>query len=236
MLVTLGVIVAIAKLNVGTYKGILILAIVAGLLNRAYTAFLITDPDMFRVYSQDWVSTVIAELTGPHFPILGKTAITYGSVLYLISSPLQVTIVILSVAGLLHTTSLGDILSVLSKVRTPFPIIFVATVSLKFVPQIVEEIRLVRRAQSLRGWTLETHNPVKKVLKLRPLLFPVLRSAIKTVDVITMSSQNRAFGTGTVTPMADFSFRDADKWICIAVLLLTIAALCATLTGSFGSL
>ncbi len=236
MLVILWVLLAIAKMPFRPYRGILVIASIAVMVGQSYTAVLMVNPDYFKVYDRDWVSTVILELLPPDFPIFGRAAITYGAILYLISFPLQVIPVILTVAGLLHTTSLSEIVSVLSRLRMPFPVIFMTTVALRFVPEIVEKLRLIQRAQSLRGWTMETRNPIKKIAMMKPILVPITRSVIRSVDIISMSSKNRAFGLGPVTVMASFEMKTIDYIVTIGISILTVVGLYAAFAWDFGSL
>ena len=236
MLVILWILLALAKMPFRPYRGILVIASIAVMVGQSYTAVLMVNPDYFKVYDRDWVSIVILELLPPDFPIFGRAAITYGAILYLISFPLQVIPVILTVAGLLHTTSLSEIVSVLSRLRMPFPVIFMTTVALRFVPEIVEKLRLIQRAQSLRGWTMETRNPIKKITRLKPILVPITRSVIRSVDVISMSSKNRAFGLGPVTVMASFEMKTVDYIVTIGISVLTVVGLYAAFAWDFGSL
>jgi energy-coupling factor transport system permease protein len=236
MLVILWIILAVAKMPFRPYRGILVIASIAVMIGQSYTAVLMVNPDYFKVYDRAWVSTVILELLPPDFPIFGRAAITYGAILYLISFPLQVIPVILTVAGLLHTTSLSEIVSVLSRLRMPFPVIFMTTVALRFVPEIVEKLRLIQRAQSLRGWTMETRNPIKRIARMKPILVPITRSVIRSVDVISMSSKNRAFGLGPVTVMASFEMKTVDYIVTIGISILTAVGLYAAFAWDFGSL
>ena len=118
----------------------------------------------------------------------------------------------------------------------PFPVIFMTTVALRFVPEIVEKLRLIQRAQSLRGSTMETRNPIKKITLLKPILVPLTRSVIRSVDIISMSSKNRAFGLGPVTIMSSFKMGPADYVISIAAVTLTVLGIYAAFAWDFGSL
>jgi energy-coupling factor transporter transmembrane protein EcfT len=229
-------ILVIAKVPFSQYWAFLGAAIFAVVVGRSYTAITQVDPELFKVYPRDWASTVVLELTGEQFPLIGRTALTYGTLLYWSTAPFQVVPVILAVAGLLHTTSLSEIISVLSKLRVPFPIIFVTTVSLKFVPQIVDQIHTIRRAQKLRGWTAEGWNPIKKIAQLKPLFVPLIRNTIRSVDTVTMGAKNRAFGLGPVTPLADFTFLTKDKVICVSVGIVTVFLIVASILWNVGSL
>jgi energy-coupling factor transporter transmembrane protein EcfT len=144
--------------------------------------------------------------------------------------------VILSVAGLMHTTTLSDIVSVMSKLKMPFPAILMMTVALRFVPELVSRIRIVQRAQSLRGWTSDTKNSIRRIRLLAPLLIPVTRYVTRSVDVMSMSSANRAFGLGKVTAVQSFEFDTLDLAISIAFGVLIVVGLVLTFTIDFGTL
>lgn len=236
MLVALVTILIVAKVNIRHYQTFLIAACFAVIVGRSYTAITMVDPELFKVYPQDWASTVILDLTPEGFPILGRSALTYGTLLYWSSAPFQVIPVILAVAGLLETTSLTEIVSVLSRARMPFPIIFMVTVALKFVPEIVDNIGMIQKAQQLRGWTSEGRNPIKKITQLKPVLVPLTRGVIRSVDVVSMGSKNRAFGLGPVTPLADFQFAPKDKIVSISVVAVTLFLIVASIVWNLGAL
>jgi energy-coupling factor transporter transmembrane protein EcfT len=226
----------IAKLNLKAYQTILIVSFVGLLIGRSYIALFMVDANYFKVYPAAWVTTVILELTPSSFPVFGRTAITYGGLLYWFTEPLTVVLIILAVAGLQHTTSMSEIVSILSKLRMPFPIIFITTVTLRFIPEYTERIKIVQRAQILRGWSLETRNPIKRITLLGALLIPVMRYLVSSTDVMTMSSSNRALGLGPVTPTFDFRFNTLDRAISIGSILLMVIGLYALFAFNIGNI
>jgi len=236
LLAVLLIILRIARVPLRNYKAITLLSLFATLLGGAYTAFLMVNPNYFKVYPADWVSTLIFQITPPDFPIIGRAAVTYGALLYWLAMPLTPIIVLLSMAGLLHTTSLSDIVSILSKLHLPFPIIFMTTVALRFVPELTQRIGIIQKAQSLRGWTSETRNPIKRITLLKPLLIPLTRYVVRSVDVMTISSSNRAFGLGPVTPVRGFDFAPLDILISIVSLLLMALGMYLLFAFNFGTI
>jgi len=236
VLIVLIVILWLAKLPFGLYKGFLIAGCFAVIVGRSYTAIQMVDPELFKVYPHELVSIMILPLTPAGTPILGRTALTVGTLLYWCSAPFAVIPVILAMAGLLHTTSMSEIVSVLSRIKAPFPLIFMVTVGLRFIPDIVEKIRMIQKAQALRGWTSEGRNPIKKVKQLQPVLVPLVRSVITSVDVISMGSKNRAFGLGPVTQLADFGFTRRDKIVSIGAIVVCVVLIIASVVWKVGSL
>jgi energy-coupling factor transporter transmembrane protein EcfT len=94
----------------------------------------------------------------------------------------------------------------------------------------------VQRAQSLRGWTAETRNPIKRIALVRPLLIPVTRYVMQSIDMMTMSSANRGFGIGPVMPTTSFEFTPLDRFISIAAILLATVAICLTFAFDTGNI
>jgi len=236
MIAVLTGILMLARLPFKNYRAIIVLAAIGIVIGEFFTAITMVNPDYFKVYSKEFTNVQLLQITPPDFPVLGRTAITYGSLLWWVTDPLTIVTVILSVAGLLHTTALSHIVSVMSRAKLPFPAIFMVTVALRFVPELVQRIRIVQRAQSLRGWTAETRNPFKRIALVRPLLIPVTRYVMQSIDMMTMSSANRGFGIGPVTPTTSFDFTPLDRWISVGSVLLAVVAIYLTFAYDVGNI
>ncbi len=230
------IVLMIAKVPLKAYRGIIVLACFMTILPNFWMAITQLDPNLFKNYSHEFVSKVILELTPPSFPVFGRTAITYGSLLWLSTNPFRIVTVILAMAGLLHTTSLAEVISVLSRAKAPFPVIYITTVALKFVPDIVARINIIQKAQRVRGWSDEGRNPIKKIQQVRPLFVPLIRSVIRSVDAVNISVKNRAFGLGPVTGLADFEFQKRDKVVIVACALAMILVIFLYLKWGIGEM
>lgn len=230
--IPLGILIIIyarlAKLPFRNYKGLLILVTVSLLLANLLSMFFIVDENLFKVYSKEWAGTTIVQLTGDDFPVLGRTAITYGGLLWLSTGALTGVIVVILLAAHVHATSLNETVQALSSLKAPFPVIYITMVALRFTPELGAQFTLVHRAQTLRGWRVNTRNPIKIVRLYAPLLFPIVRYVIKSIDITTMSIQNRAFGLGPVTNMSAGQMSTKDKvliigsWLFFAVMMVLI--------------
>lgn len=236
MLVALVTILRMAKFPFRAHSKVVLLAAIAFFIGQSYYAVLMVRAECFKVYPAEWVSRTIIELTPPDFPVIGRAALTYGGLLWWVARPISTVIVILGVAGLIYTTPLNEIVSVLVLCRMPFPLIFMSTAALRFVPELTERIRIIQRAQSLRGWTAETKNPIKRIMLLKPLLMPLTRYVVSSIDIMTMSSKNRAFGLGKVTPIHSFTFSTVDYIVSVSALLLIGVCFYLMFAFNFGTL
>jgi len=218
----------ISKLPLKEYKGLLLLVGISLLLASLFSVFFIVDENLFKVIDPEWAGTVIFQITDADFPIFGEAALTNGGVVWLVNRVLSGLIVICLLANHVHTTSLNETVQALSVLKAPFPVIYITMVAMRFTPELAGQFTLVHRAQTLRGWRVNTRNPIKIVRLYAPLLFPVVRHVIKSIDITTMSTQNRAFGLGPVTNMAEGQISTTDKaimvstWAIFAVMLVLI--------------
>ncbi len=123
---------------------------------------------------------------------------------------------------------LNETVQLLSTIKAPFPVIYITMVALRFTPELAAQFTLVHRAQTLRGWRVNTRNPIKILRLYTPLMFPVIKYVIKSIDITTMSTQNRAFGLGPVTNVIANRITRMDKiltiftWIAFVVMMILI--------------
>ncbi len=226
----------LAKLPWKDYKGLLILVAGSLLLANFIGSLFIVTPSLFKVYSQQWAGTTIFQITPASFPIFGRTAITYGGLLWLLQWPLTGLAVVILVATHIYSTSLNESVQALYSLKAPFPVVYITMVALRFTPELMAQFTLIHRAQVLRGWRVNTRNPVKILRLYAPLLIPVARHVVKSIDITTMATQNRAFGIGKVTNMAEGSMSATDKAILIAVWLIFFVMMILILRYNVGNL
>ncbi len=218
----------LAKLNFRAYKGLILLILVSLLLANLLSVFFIVNENMFKVYDKVWASTTVFQITNASFPIFGRMALTYGGILWLLQGALTGVFVVILLAAHIQSTSLNETVQVLSALKAPFPVIYITMVALRFTPELGAQFTLVHRAQTLRGWRVNTRNPIKIVKLYTPLMFPVIRYVIKSIDITTMSTQNRAFGLGPVTNVTASKLLTVDKaliifsWAAFAVMMVLI--------------
>ncbi|MGE5123273.1 MAG: ATP-binding cassette domain-containing protein [Acidobacteriaceae bacterium] len=230
--IPLGIIIIIyailVKLNFRAYRNLILLVFFSLLLANLLSSFFIVNENMFKVYDKAWVATVVFQLTNASFPIFGEMALTYGGILWLLQGALTGVFVVILLAAHIQSTSLNETVQALSALKAPFPIIYITMVALRFTPELAAQFTLVHRAQTLRGWRVNTRNPIKIIRLYAPLMLPVVRYVIKSIDITTMSTQNRAFGLGPVTNVIASELSAVDKaliiftWVAFAVMMVLI--------------
>jgi energy-coupling factor transport system permease protein len=225
LLILLVFICILARLPFKKYSGLLWVAVVAVLITSSFRAVFMIKPGYFRVFPAEFVMIELFQITPPDFPVFGRTAVTYGALLWLSAFPLTTATVVLAMAGLVHTTSQSEMVQVLYSAGLPSPAVFVIMVALRFIPEMIRQLESIQVAQRLRGWEIASRNPVKIARGYFPLLVPMLRYIIDSVDRMTISSKNRAFGRRRATGIRDLTFQGKDYLISGFTLTLFIAAI-----------
>ena len=114
----------------------------------------------------------------------------------------------------------SEMVQVLYSTGLPSPAVFVVMVALRFIPEMIRQLESIQIAQRLRGWEVSSRNPVKVARGYFPLLVPMLRYIIDSVDRMTISSKNRAFGRRKATGLRDLTLQRVD-YIISGVTIIT---------------
>ncbi len=210
----------VARLPFRRYAGLILVAMLAVLITSSYRSIFMTNPDYFKAIPHDFAMTQLFQITPEGTPLLGRTAVTFGSLMWMVSLPITTITVGLAMATLMHTTSQSEITQTLSASRLPAPVVFIVMVALRFIPEMIRQLITIQTAQRLRGWNVKSRNPIKIAKGYMPLMVPIARYIVESVDRMTISSKNRAFGLRRSTGLNDLSFRPVD--IIVVIITLTV--------------
>ena len=109
----------------------------------------------------------------------------FSSLLTLTTKPLDISL------------ALETLLSPLKKIGLPIQdFSIMLSITLRFIPTILQEFNTIKMAQQARGGNFETRNPFKKLSQYSLILLPLLMSVIKKVDNLTLAMEARAFHCG----------------------------------------
>ena len=120
-------------------------------------------------------------------------------------------------------TTPEDLGNALVKMGLPYPVAFVMSASLQFVPVITRKARYVMDAQRARGIELR---PGWKALRHYPaFLAPLLIQAFQMAEALAEAMECRGYGRGGRRRLDDYRMRPRD-WTAIVVgLALAVACL-----------
>lgn len=70
------------------------------------------------------------------------------------------------------------------------------SITLRFIPTILQEANTIKMAQQARGESFEGKNPLKKLYQYSLILLPLLVSVIQKVENLTLAMEARAYHCG----------------------------------------
>jgi len=139
---------------------------------------------------------VLAQTKDPFYSteILGKT-ITFSSYglelgirisarVLLLALPLSLFFMIVSPMRL--TRALYD-------AGIPFKYAYLFTLGLRFLPLVLDEITTINNAQKSRGYDIDQSNFVVKVIRIIPLMIPLILSLLKRAETIALAMDLQGF-------------------------------------------
>lgn len=138
-----------------------------------------------------------------------------SSILTLSTTPIQLTV------------GMEYLLKPFKKIGVPaHEIAMMTSIALRFIPNLVEELDKIRKAQMARGADFDTGNLIQKAKSLIPLLVPLFVSAFRRADELAMAMEARCYrGDINRTRMNEPVLQKLDYAAIAVVFVFMIAVL-----------
>lgn len=189
------------------------------------------DPSFFKKLPSEFVSKEILQITPRDFPLLGYTAITYGSLYFRLSHLFKSYIVLLLAFSLVWILNPSDLFQYLISIGMPNHISLPLIVAFRFTPIMAEQMMNIWNAQTLRGRRLTKERNLTRFFKqATEFTYPLARRFVTSIDVATIAVVNRGFGHQKMSPRRAFSFSITDKMVLTILppILVLLFYLCVT--------
>ena len=134
----------------------------------------------------------------------------FSSLLTLTTKPLDIAL------------GLETLLSPLKKIGLPIQdFSLMISITLRFIPTILQEANTIKMAQQARGENFEGKNPFKKLYQYSLILLPLLVSVVQKVENLTLAMKVRAFHSGLErTHFHKLEFQKSDYIAGFFILLI----------------
>ena len=94
----------------------------------------------------------------------------------------------------LWTTEPGDAIAGLTRLGLPFELGFATVMAMQYVATFKNSYLQILEAQQSRGLTWSRRNPIQAVRAFFPVLVPLIISALRSADNLSVALQSRGFG------------------------------------------
>jgi energy-coupling factor transport system permease protein len=183
----------------------------------------LSRPGVFSRYP-DLMGITLWRIAGEEF-FLGPMALTVGGLVYTAGQTLRSLTLVFMIAVFIYSTRPNDLVYLLSKARLPAKLVFIVMVAYRFFPHIFHKLSTVIAAQKLRGWELNSRNPIRLARQYLPVTIPVFTEIVRLADHTTWAVESRAYGTGRFTLQRELRMTRTDwlfsiLWIIVMIVFL----------------
>ena len=171
------------------------------------------------------------------------TQITLGGILFAAKTGLRLMLLAIGAAMLTFTTTpvqltdgLESILSPFKKILPVHDIALIMSITLRFIPILMEEVNKIMMAHKARGACFDNGNVWKRAKALLPVLIPLFISAFRRAEELAQAMDARCYNaTPNRTKMKElkFSYRDPIAVLVNAVYIVLIVAIDQRFWGLF---
>jgi len=122
------------------------------------------------------------------------------------------------------TDGIEKLLGGLKKIHVPVhEMAMMMSIALRFIPILLEETDKVMKAQLSRGADMENGNLLQRVKAMLPILIPLLISAFKRADDLSMAMESRGYRGGEGrTKMKPLQYEKVDYTAYILTILYVV--------------
>ena len=163
----------------------------------------------------------------PRVPLfrLGPLIVWTEGVLWGLVQSLRFTATLLAGIAVAVSTPPSRVHDALLRLRIPFGLAFLASMSLRAVPETARSVLTVRRARARRGRALLARPPLDWLRLEVSLLRPVIAESLRRARSLAESLDSRGFDPVAVRPNRNpLRFRRAEVALLIVAVSLTLAA------------
>ena len=171
-----------------------------------------------------------------------RLSITAQGVRIAVHMCLRIICLIAGSALLTYTTSpialtdgLETLFAPLKRIKAPVhEIAMMMTITLRFIPTLIEETQKIMSAQKARGADLESGNILQRLRAMLPILIPLFVSAFRRADELALAMESRCYHGGEGrTRMRVLRYSALDALAGVFVLVCIGAVVAANIAGPY---
>ena len=147
----------------------------------------------------------------------------------------QFIALVVSAAVLTMTTAPSELVGGFEKLLRPFnrlgvpshDIAVMVSISLRFVPTLLEEVERMKEAQMARGADFASGGLVRRLKKMATLVIPLILCTFRRADELALAMEGRSYHRGPRTYLRELKFSRFDyaALLFIAAFLIGVEAI-----------
>jgi energy-coupling factor transport system permease protein len=149
------------------------------------------------------IITVLVNWNGEHIlyqasfqvPLMGRPQITVEAIVWGITNAIRLLAIVSAFSLFILTIHPDDLMAGMVKLRLPYNLVLVNSLSTRFVPTLFEDISRISDAQRSRGLETDRGNIFQKVRGYSAVIIPLLANSLDRAIQVAEAMESRAFGS-----------------------------------------
>ncbi|MDO4436968.1 MAG: energy-coupling factor transporter transmembrane component T [Coriobacteriaceae bacterium] len=139
-------------------------------------------------------ATLVLQLFFEQIGVPAGQALAPETIITCVKASMRLALVALPLALMLMVTRTTDLANACVEVlRIPYRYAFSFTTALRFVPMLMNEMDAIMEAQTARGVTFDSANPIKKLKLMLPLFVPLITQSVAKAEGSALAAEQRGF-------------------------------------------
>ena len=129
-----------------------------------------------------------------HIPLLGSPRLTLEAIFYGLGNTLRLITIISAFTIFTLTTHPDDMMLMMQSLKLPYKTILVASLSTRFVPALIQDVKEIRDTQQSKGLELHQTKLSQKIKRGVMIIIPLLSNSLDRAVQIAEAMESRGFG------------------------------------------
>ena len=166
-------------------------------------------------------------------PVIGTPGLTLEALIFSAAMSLRLLAIISAFVVLTLTIHPDGLMPVLTRLKFPYRVVLVASLSLRFIPTLLDDLSRLTDVQRSRGVNMDRGNLIQRIRNRSAVILPLLSNSLERAVQLAEAMEARAFGSGAKRSYFRAVRTDNfDRLMLLPVLAALFLGVSARLTGA----
>lgn len=168
---------------------------------------------------------LIGDLIPEGFPVLPAVPLYWETLIFSVGTLIRLLVLVLSTLVLIKTVSPSELALAIVKMGVPPEIGMALSMTIAYIPVVIEQLTAVMEAQQSRAWNTKVSNPIARFRAYVPIAIPTFFRSFHAAEAMASAMMSRGFGydVDNRTELKPLKF-DTRDWIAAATFVVLMVA------------
>ena len=168
---------------------------------------------------------LIGDLIPEGFPVLPAVPLYWETLIFSAGTLIRLLVLVLSTLVLIKTVSPSELALAIVKMGVPPEIGMALSMTIAYIPVVIEQLTAVMEAQQSRAWNTKVSNPIARFRAYVPIAIPTFFRSFHAAEAMASAMMSRGFGydVDNRTELKPLKF-DARDWVAAVTFVVLMVA------------